>query len=207
MQISNVNYNDQAFKGSRRRFIDEFSNTFDTTMRNSEDIADVFWAAKSAIDTPEEVSVRLLTNQLNNLANKKRTPKPVKNTIKYVSAVLTGGLTFFAAKKVPAGIKKLFSKFKLGQAVINAEESLNKHLMVWQKSLKKDFPKTSKTLGTVKEYLLIDKWAKDGLIKNLVAGVLAISSGKKVLDNYNKKIEDRPKSKTLNDDSNIKEAA
>lgn len=59
----------------------------------------------------------------------------------------------------------------------------------------------------MKECLLIDKWAKDGLIKNLVAGVLAISSGKKVLDNYNKKIEDRPKSKTLNDDSNIKEAA
>lgn len=201
MQVSTINNHNPKFSGRRNTFIDDFTNTADSYMRNSEDIADVFWAAKSAIDTPEEVSVKLLTNQLNNLANKEKTPKPVKNGIKYVSAILTGGLTFYAAKKVPAGITKMLSKFKLGQSIVNAGASLKGHISVWQKSLKKDFPKTSKTLGTVKEYLFIDKWAKDGLIKNIVAGTLAISSGKKVLDKYNSAVTEKQKTESIENEA------
>ena len=125
MNISAINTFNQSFRGQnaehKRSFMGDVSEVLDST-------ADFMKVAKTAIDSPEEASVKVLTDQIDNVAKSEKTPNWVKTGLKYVSAGLTAGLTGVAIYKAPTGAKNLLAKFKLGRSALNfastAKESI-----------------------------------------------------------------------------------
>ena len=153
----------------RRSFMGDISDAIDST-------ADFMKVAKTAIDSPEEASVKLVTDQIDNVAKSEKTPNWAKTGLKYVSAGLTAGLTGYAAFKAPKGFKNLLSKFKLGRSIIKLASSAKENIGGLLKKVKFD----SKLLNSAKTKLI------NGLtsIKNFLTGKFPKLTEKVSLSNY-----------------------
>ena len=137
MKINSINYvqsfrgNDEkakskSFMGHISDAIDNTTKAISSTAKVTDDLTDLVVSTKNAIDSPEEVTIRVLNNQLEkNVVNNEKTPSWVKKPATYLSAALISVLTFFATKKVvnaPGAVAKwtkgMLAKTEIGNSAL-----------------------------------------------------------------------------------------
>ena len=221
-------HNNQSFKSSnegKRSFMGDVTEFVDSA-------ADFAKVAKSAIDSPEEASVRVLTAQIDNVAQNKKTPGWARTGLKYLSVGLTTGIMGVAAYKTPRGVKniaKRLEKFKLvgyvaglyrsSRAVIyknmkkvggnelikSVNEKIRGGIVGSREFFVEKFPKTTEKITKLSKKLHLNGLTKENTLKGIFAGVVGISSGKKVLNKYEN--ADNKSLQFNNNDIEINEAA
>ena len=137
MKINSINYA-QTFRGNDKKTesksfmgrvsdaIDSTTKAISSTTKVADDLTDLVISTKNAIDSPEEVTIRVLNNQLEkNVVNNEKSPSWVKKPATYLSAALISVLTFFATKKVvnaPGAVtnwtKKMMAKTEIGNSAL-----------------------------------------------------------------------------------------
>ena len=205
MKIGNNYSTALAFRATdaKRSFMGDVSDALDKT-------GEFIKTASDAIDTPEEASVKLVTNQLDNVADSKKTPSWLKSALKYLSAGLSAGVMGYSIYKLPSGIKSIASKFKLGQSVINFTANVKNSVLdkvrdnkvfktlkyktfrgiIKAKNFVADkFPSLSKKGKDLALKIKLDKLTKRSLLKGGIASYFAVSTWKEVLAKRNKKEE------------------
>lgn len=197
-----------AFRADQKRsFMGEVSEAIDKT-------GEFIKTASDAIDTPEEASVKLLTNKIDDVAESKKTPSCLKGALKYISAGLSAGVMAYTIYKIPGGVKNILSRFKLGKSIINftsdvknsvldkvADNKLFKNLkyktfrgiIKIKNYMLEKFPKASEKSKELGLKLNLDKLTKTKIAKGGLASYFGISTWNEVLDKKNKTEEKNKK--------------
>ncbi len=244
MQIPKIG-STQAFgrkndKSERIDIMNNFSTFFDSTSKDFGTVADVLIATKNAVDTPEETTIRVMSEKLDDVVNSEKSPSWIKKPLTYVVAATITGLTWFAsakALKAPGKVlnysKKYLSKSKVGtsilnfadtikeksSAVVNAfkikdktiPQSISDFFKNRKKSIskyfKKNFPETRKNFNNLLKKLKMNKWTTKDYVRNTLAAITGVSSGKRYINKHSESAKIMPKETDNIDDSEVRAAA
>ena len=142
MQISKVN-SKQSFGSTRNNEAFEFSNFLDSTGKRTAQLTDLFIAANSAIGSPEEATIKILNNRLDEVVNDKKTPGWVRKPATYISAAAISVAAYIAATKSlkTPGIalrymKRKCANNKFGQSVLRFGTTIKESALKVAKALK-----------------------------------------------------------------------
>lgn len=217
MKISSLGIN-QSFgarksKGDNDTFklMNDFSAVLSDTSNKTAQLADVMVAVNSAIGSPEEATIKVVNDKLDDFASNEKNPNWIKKPAKYIGTVLVTGFTAYAASKTlkaPSAIlktmKKHLSKVNSINNIMNYVSKIKGNVFEAIESLKLTDKKLYKTVSGflsaraasvnkfiqqktpkfLKQITKIDKWGKKDYVRNSLAALIGLSSGRKFLNKH-----------------------
>ena len=147
MQISNIglaqSFGAKTEKTSKTSLIDQFSSVLDSSSKDIGTVADVIIATKNAVDTPEETTLRVMSEKLDNVVESEKSPSWVKKPLKYIVAATVGIGAWFATSKglkAPGKImnfaKKQLAKSKSGTSILKFASNMKEKTIDFVKAFK-----------------------------------------------------------------------
>ena len=233
---NNDNKNSKSFMGhiadGFSDAIDGVSSAIDNTSKAAESLSDIAKSARNALSSPEEATIGVLTDQIDNkVVNNEKVPNWLRKTASYGTAVLAAGGTFIAIRKTPGVIKefmvKNLNKFSIGKNILNNITSLKQSFCKFANAIGKDRinnilktvgsyinDKTPSFIKTVCEKVKLNKlkdWTAGDYAKNIVATILGYQTGLNILHKNQNKFETKDKpvkeTTTVDDENEFEEAA
>lgn len=178
-------------------------------------ISDLVNTAETAINSPQDTTINVLSNKVENFVSDKESPKWIKKPLTYATGAVVMTLTYIATKKAlktPAKAMKFISNklnnTEKGKALLTHFSNIKKNVVDFLKIEKiktsdavkyiksipnragayinKNFPETYKaTTDFINKHNLFKKSFKEYLSRVVSAGV-AISSGKNLINKLQK---------------------
>ena len=189
----------ESFSGA----IDGVTNAIDTTSKAAESISEIARSAGNIFKTPEEATIIVLTDQIDNkVVNNEKYPEWLRKTAAYGTAGLAATGTFIAVRKTPGVIKRFMvknlCKFELGKKILRGYGSAKKALGRFMNMLGKErignilssvgsfiSEKTPNFIKKACKKVKLDKLKNlsfGDYVKNTVALILGYQTGEKVLN-------------------------
>ncbi|MBQ7450615.1 hypothetical protein IJS77_04290 [bacterium] len=236
MKIGSIN-SYQTFRGNNdgKSLIEQVSSAIGTTSKATEDLSDIVISTKNALSSPEEATIGILTNQIEDkVVNNEKAPSWLRKGATYGAAALAAGGAFIGARKAPGFLKnfivKNLSKTKVGTKILDklvgfkqscgkllnscGKENVKNAISRFGKYISEKFPKTVNAVKKLSEKVKLDKLTKlsaADYLKNIFAVFVGYQTGKKILNKHQDKVNsDKPAEvdKTeFDDETDYEEAA